>query len=79
MLTYQKGNVASFGDILYFVEKFKLDYDPPKVNALSEQCLDYQMLNDHDIPNSVWQNTCNYYDEKPSTSEMIFYRNTSVK
>ena len=22
------------------------------------------MLNDHDISNSVWQNACNYYDEK---------------
>ena len=34
------------------------------MNALSEQFLDYQMLNDHDIPDSIWQNACNYYDEK---------------
>ena len=59
-----KKNVASFDDVLYFVGKFKLDYDPAKSNALSEQFLDYQMSNDHDIPNSVWQNVCKYYDEK---------------
>ena len=40
-----------------------MNYDPAKVNALSEQFLDYQMLNDHDIPDSIWQNACNY-DEK---------------
>ena len=41
-----------------------MDYDPAKLNALSEQFLDYQISNDHDIPNSVWQNVCKYYDEK---------------
>ena len=46
------------------VEKFKLDYDLAKVNALSQQFFNYQMLSDHDIPNSVCQNACNYYDEK---------------
>ena len=59
-----KRNVASFDDGLYFVGKFTLTYDPVKVNAFSKQFLHYQMLNDHDISNSVWQNACNYYDEK---------------
>ena len=59
-----KGDVASFDDVLYFVAKLKLNYDLAKLNALSEQFLDYQMLNDHDLPNSVWQNACYYYDEK---------------
>ena len=36
-----KKGVASFEYVLYFVEKFKLEYDPAKVNALSEQFLDY--------------------------------------
>ena len=38
--------------------------DPDKVNALSEQVLDYKMLSDHGTPNSVWQNACGYFDEK---------------
>lgn len=57
-----KRDVASFDDVLYFVAKLELNYDLAKLNALSEQFLDYQMLNDHDLPNSVWQNACYYYD-----------------
>ena len=59
-----KRDVASFDDVLYFVEKFKLDYDPAKVNPLSEHFLDYQMLSDYDIPNPIWQNACNNYGKK---------------
>ena len=59
-----KRDVTSFDDVLYFVEKFKFDYDPAKLNALSEHFLDYKMLNDHDISNAVRQNGCNYYNEK---------------
>ena len=57
-------NVASFDDVLYFAEKFKLDYDLSTVNAFSGKFLDCKKLNDHNIPNSVLQNACYYYDEK---------------
>ena len=61
-----KRDVASFDDVLYFVRKFTLNYDPVKISAFSKQFLHYQMLNDHDhdISNSLWQNAFNYYDEK---------------
>ena len=59
-----KRDVASFDDALYFVGKFTLNYDPVKVNAFCKQFLHYQMLNDHDISNSLGQNSCNYYNEK---------------
>ena len=48
-----KKDVASFDDVLSFVEKFKLDYDPAKVNVHSEEFLDYQMLRADNIPSSV--------------------------
>ena len=34
------------------------------MNLLSEQFLDYQLLNDHDIPDSVLQNTCTMDDDR---------------
>ena len=46
----------------FFVEKFHLNFNSETVNLLSEQFLDYQLLSDHDIPDSVWQNACTVDD-----------------
>ena len=48
-----KRESVSIDDVLLFVEKFHLDFNPEIINLLSEQFLDYQLLNDHDIPDSI--------------------------
>ena len=56
-----KRESLSIDDVLIFVEKFHLNFNPKTKNLLSgcsEQFLDTQLLNDHDIPDSVWQNAC---------------------
>ena len=56
-----KRESLSIDDVLIFVEKFHLNFNPKTKNLLSgcsEQFLDSQLLNDHDIPDSVWQNAC---------------------
>ena len=75
-----KRDVTSFEAVLRFAEKFKLGYDPAvKVNALSGEFLDYQMFNDHDVPNSVWQKLLIIRMKKTSTTELIFYGNILVQ
>ena len=59
-----KRESVSIDDVLLFVEKFHLDFNPEIINLLSEQFLDYQLLNDHDIPNSGWQNACTMDDDR---------------
>ena len=54
----------SIDGVLFFVETFYLDFNPETMNLLSEQFLDYQLLNDHDIPDSVLQNTCTMDDDR---------------
>ena len=46
----------------FFVEISFEFLNPETINLLSEQFLDYQLLNDHDIPNSGWQNACTMDD-----------------
>ena len=53
-----KRESLSIDDVLFFVEKFHLNFNPEAINLLSEQFLDYQLLNDHDISDSAWQNAC---------------------
>ena len=57
-----KREPVSIDDVLFFVEKFHLNFNPETINLLSEKFLDYQLLNDHDIPDSVWQNACTMDD-----------------
>ena len=59
-----KRESLSIDDVLFFVEKFHLNFNPETINLLSEQFLDYQLLNDHDIPDSVWQNACTMDDDR---------------
>ena len=54
----------SIDDVLFFVEKFHLNFNQETINLLSEQFLDYQLLNDYDIPNSGWQNACTMDDDR---------------
>ena len=48
----------------FFVETSFEFLNPETINVLSEQFLDYQLLNDHDIPNSGWQNACTMDDDR---------------
>ena len=48
-----KRESLSIDDVLSFVEKFHLSFIPETINLLSERFLNYQLLNDHDIPDSV--------------------------
>ena len=41
-----------------FCRKFHLNFNRRNLNLPSEQFLDYQLFNDHDIPDSVWQIAC---------------------
>ena len=59
-----KRESASIDGVLFFVETFYLNFNPETMNLLSEQFLDYQLLNDHDIPDSVLQNTCTMDDDR---------------
>ena len=59
-----KRESVSTDDVLFFVEKFHFNFNPETINLLSEQFLDYQLLNDHDIPDSVWQNACTMDDDR---------------
>ena len=59
-----KRESVSISDVLFFVEKFHLNFNPETINLLSEQFLEYQLLNDHDIPGSVWQNACTMDDDR---------------
>ena len=54
-----KRESVSIDDMLFFVEEPHFNFNPQTINLLSEQFLDYQLLNDHDIPDSFWQ--CLYY------------------
>ena len=54
----------SIDDVLFFVETFYLNFNPETMNLLSKQFPDYQLLNDHDIPDSVLQNTCTMDDDR---------------
>ena len=47
-----------------------MNFNPETVNLLSEQFLDYQLLNDHDIPNSVWQSACTMDDDRNKYSRV---------
>ena len=59
-----KKESVSIYDVLFFVEKFYLNLNPETINLLSEQFIDYQLLNDHDIPDSVWQSACTMDDDR---------------
>ena len=59
-----KRESVSIDDVLFFVEKFYLNLNPETISLLSEQFLDYQLLNDHDIPDSVWQSACTMDDDR---------------
>ena len=59
-----KRESVSIDDALLFVEKFYLNLNLETINLLSEQFLDYQLLNDHDIPDSVWQSACTMDDDR---------------
>ena len=48
-----KRESLSIDDVLFFVEKFHLNFNQETINLLSEQFVDCQLLNDHDIPDSV--------------------------
>ena len=54
----------SIDDVQSFAEKFHFNFNPETINLLSEEFLDYQQLNDHDIPDSVWQNACTMDDDR---------------
>ena len=41
-------------NVLFFVERFDLNIEASAVNKLSEEFLDYQLIDDAEIPNSVW-------------------------
>ena len=59
-----KRESVSIDDVLFFVKKFHLNFNPETKNLLSEQFFDYQLLNDHDIPDSVWQNAYTMDDDR---------------
>ena len=58
-----KRESVSIDDVLFLIEKFRLNFNPETINLLSEKFLDYQLLSDHDIPDSVWQNACTVDDD----------------
>ena len=43
----------STNDMLFFIEEFILKFDRETIHVPSDQFLDYQLLNRHDIPDSV--------------------------
>ena len=48
----------------FCVEKPHLNFNPETIYLLSEQFLDYQLLNDHDIPDSIRQTVCTMDDDR---------------
>ena len=54
----------SIDDVLFSVEKLHLNFNPETINLLSEQFLDYQLINDHDISDSIWQSACTMDDDR---------------
>ena len=59
-----KRESVSIGDMLLFVEKPHLNFNPETINLLSEQFLNYQLLSDLDIPDSSWQSVCTMDDDR---------------
>ena len=41
-------------NVLFFVERFDLNMEASAVNKLSEEFLDYQVIDDAEMPDSVW-------------------------
>ena len=54
----------AINDMLFFEEGFILKFDQETTHVPSDQFLDYQLLNNHDIPDSGWQDTCTMKDDK---------------
>ena len=59
-----KRESVSIDDVLSFIEKFHLNFNPETIILLSEEFLDYRQLNDHDISDSVRQNACTMDDDR---------------
>lgn len=54
----------AINDMLFFEEGFILKFDQETIHVPSDQFLDYQLLNNHDIPDSGWQDACTMKDDK---------------
>ena len=50
---FAKRATAAIGNVFFFVEKFKLNFSASQLNELDKQFLQYQLLQDKDIPQSV--------------------------
>ena len=51
---FTKRATAAIENVFFFVEKFKLNFSASQLNELDNQFLQYQLLQDKDIPQSVW-------------------------
>ena len=49
-----KRATAAIENVFFFVEKFKLNFSASQLNELDNQFLQYQLLQDKDITQSVW-------------------------
>ena len=51
---FTKRATAAIENVFFFVEKFKLNFSASQLKELDNQFLQYQLLQDKDIPQSVW-------------------------
>ena len=51
---FLKGENVDLDNILFFVKRFDLNMEASVVNKLSEEFLDFQYIDDAEIPDSVW-------------------------
>ena len=62
---------CEFESVEFFVEKFKLNLSSKALNELQEEFLAYQLLDESDIPTSVWDDAC--VREKDDDEEVTKY------
>ena len=51
---FSKHENVDLDNILFFVKRFDLNMEASVVNKLSEEFLDFQYIDDAEIPDSVW-------------------------
>ena len=51
---FSKHENVDLDNILFFVKRFDLNMEASVVNKLSEEFLDFQHIDDAEIPDSVW-------------------------
>ena len=62
---------CEFESIEFFVEQFRLNFCSTALNEVQEEFLAYQLLDESDIPKSVWDDACVVEKEDDEESRNI--------